>query len=216
MLAAMTANGGRWDQSIDELTRWGANHGPLTVNGQWWRLLTATALHGNVLHLLLNVVALWYTGRIAEPLFGRAAFLVLYLLSGLGGSVASLWWQPFVTGVGASGAIFGVYGGIGSWLLVRHRSIPAQAGAPLAGGLVAIVGYNLVFGLFQQNVDVAAHVGGLATGFVAGSLLAHQWPPGRCGLAREQRSSRLPVSSPSEPSHGDCRRWMTFGRSSLE
>jgi hypothetical protein len=83
-----------------------------------------------------------------------------------------VWRQPFVTGVGASGAIFGIYGAIGSWLMVRHRSIPAHAGAPLAGGLVAIVGYNLVFGFFQQNVDVAAHVGGLAAGFVAGSLLA--------------------------------------------
>src|SRR5688572_23786845 len=129
LFAAVMVSGGGWDPSPDELTRWGANNGPLTVNGQWWRLLTATALHANVLHLLLNVVALWYAGRIAEPLFGRTAFLVLYLLSGLGGSVASLWWQPFVTGVGASGAIFGIYGGIGAWLMVRHRSMPAQAGA---------------------------------------------------------------------------------------
>src|SRR5918993_2699007 len=162
LFAAVMVNGGGWDPSPDELTRWGANNGPLTVNGEWWRLLTATALHANLLHLLLNAVALWYAGRIAEPLFGRTAFLVLYLLSGLGGSVASLWWQPFVTGVGASGAIFGVYGGIGAWLMVRHRSMPAQAGAPLAGGLVAIIGYNLLFGFFQQNVDIAAHVGGLA------------------------------------------------------
>jgi membrane associated rhomboid family serine protease len=84
------------DPSVPMLIDWGANFGPLTVNGQWWRLLTATVLHANVLHLLSNLYALWYVGRLAEPLFGRPSFLLIYLLSGVAGCVSSLWWHPFL------------------------------------------------------------------------------------------------------------------------
>src|SRR5436190_1554349 len=153
-----------FDPSVEILTAWGANYGPLTLNGQWWRVLSATVLHANAFHLLCNMYALWYAGRTAEMLFARSSFLVIYLLSGVGGSLASLWWHPFVTGVGASGAIFGIYGGIAAWLAIRHRSMDRNAAASLGSGVVVIVGYNLVFGFFQEHVDAAAHVGGLVTG----------------------------------------------------
>ena len=167
---------GGFDPSVPMLIDWGANFGPLTVNGQWWRLLTATVLHANVLHLLSNLYALWYVGRLAEPLFGRPSFLLIYLLSGVAGCVSSLWWHPFAAGVGASGAIFGIYGALAAWLAIRHRSMRASTAASLISGVGAMIVYNLLFGFFQKNVDVAAHVGGLVTGLVTGSALAVPLP----------------------------------------
>ena len=176
LFALVALRGGGLDPSVGVLIDWGANYGPKTVNGQWWRLLTATVLHANVLHLLCNLYALWYVGRLAEPLFGRVSFLLLYLLSGIGGCVGSLWWHPFAAGVGASGAIFGIYGALAAWLVIQHRSMGASTAASLFSGVGMIVVYNLVIGFFQKNVDVAAHVAGLVTGLLAGIPLAMPLP----------------------------------------
>ena len=176
MFLVVGLGGGGLGPSVPVLIDWGANFGPLTTNGQWWRLLTATVLHANVLHLLSNLYALWYVGRLAEPLFGRPAYLLIYLLSGIAGCVASLWWHPFSAGVGASGAIFGIYGALAAWLAIRHRSMRASTAASLFSGVAAMIIYNLAFGFFQKNVDVAAHVGGLVAGLVAGSALAVPLP----------------------------------------
>ena len=78
-----------------DLIRWGANFGPLTTHGEWWRLLTATFVHIGALHLLCNMWALWDVGVLMERLVGPAGLLVLYLLAGLAGSVASLSWHLF-------------------------------------------------------------------------------------------------------------------------
>lgn len=212
VFGVIMSRGGGWNPSVELLTRWGANYGPLTLNGDWWRLLTATILHANAVHLLCNMYALWYAGRIAEPLFGRGSFLLLYLLASVGGSVASLWWHPFVTGVGASGAIFGVYGGLVAWLTIRHRSMPAGAGGSLAGGVISIVAYNLVFGMLQTHVDVAAHVGGLMTGMVAGAALAVPlpgtlvWASARGALVAIAAVAALGVAASRLPKVDDVRR----------
>ena len=86
------------------LVRWGAQFGPLTTQGQWWRLFTCTFLHIGILHLLCNMVVLWQIGGILERLLGRSAFLVVYLLAGLAGSLASLAWNPDVVAVGGERA----------------------------------------------------------------------------------------------------------------
>jgi rhomboid protease GluP len=147
---------------------WGANYGPKTTNGEWWRMVTAMFLHIGILHLLFNMVALWNIGGFMERVLGRAGLLVLYFLSGLLGSVASIAWNPFVVSAGASGAIFGVYGGLLSFL-VRHRDTPSHAFlASLRSNTLAFLGYNLLFGFIQEGIDMAAHLGGLAGGFLCG------------------------------------------------
>lgn len=157
--------------AIDSLIHWGANYGPKTTNGEWWRMFTAMFLHIGILHLLFNMVALWNIGDFMERVLGSAGFLVLYLLSGLLGSVASVAWNPFVVSAGASGAIFGLYGGLLGFL-VRHRDTTAQAFlAPLRSNALAFVGYNLLFGFVQEGIDMAAHLGGLAGGFGCGLVL---------------------------------------------
>jgi rhomboid protease GluP len=106
-----------------------------------------------------------------ERLLGRTGFLVLYLLAGLLGSVASVAWNPFVVSAGASGAIFGLYGGLLAFLM-RYRAMQQHAFlAALRTNTLTFLGYNLVYGFIQQGIDMAAHLGGLAGGFVCGFVL---------------------------------------------
>ena len=161
--------------AIDSLIRWGANYGPKTTQGQWWRMFTCMFLHIGVLHLLFNMVALWNVGGFMERLLGSTGFLVLYLLAGLLGSVASVAWNPFVVSAGASGAIFGLYGGLLAFL-VRHRAIQHASLAALRTNTLAFLGYNLVYGFIVQGIDMAAHLGGLAGGFICGLVLMPALP----------------------------------------
>ena len=157
--------------SIDSLIQWGANYGPRTTQGEWWRMFTCMFLHIGVLHLLFNMIALWNVGGFMEQVLGHTGFLVLYLLAGLLGSMASVAWNPFVVSAGASGAIFGLYGGLLAFL-VRHRDRQQHAFlAALRTNTLAFLGYNVVFGFIIPGIDMAAHLGGLAGGFMCGFVL---------------------------------------------
>lgn len=156
------------DPTADSLVHWGANFAPATTAGEWWRLCTCTFLHIGIVHLLLNMWVLFDIGNLVERLVGNAGFLVLYLLSGLAASLATIYWNPLVVSAGASGAIFGVWGAFLGFLLLRHDSIPMEGLSRLRNSGLAFLGYNLIFGLMQPNIDMAAHIGGLAFGFMAG------------------------------------------------
>lgn len=159
-----------FNPTADSVLRWGADYGPLTLHGQWWRMFVSTFLHFGLIHLLFNMFVLFNIGLFLESLAGRTPFVVLYLVCGLGGSAASLAWHPSIVSAGASGAIFGLYGALLGFL-VRHRgSIPAESLASLRKGALTFIGYNLLFGL-RPGVDMAAHLGGLATGFALGLFL---------------------------------------------
>jgi rhomboid protease GluP len=156
-----------------DLFKWGADFGPATViGGQWWRLISSAFLHVGFLHIALNMYVLWRAGALAERLFGRAAFLALYLFAAVGGSLASLLWSPFSVTAGASGAIFGVYGALFALSRVARDAWPSEAVAGLQKGAVGFVLYNVMFGMAMPNVSNSAHLGGLATGIIAGWLLA--------------------------------------------
>jgi rhomboid protease GluP len=159
-----------FNPTADSVLRWGADYGPLTLHGQWWRMLVSTFLHFGLIHLLFNMFVLFNIGLFLEGLADRIPFVVLYLVCGLGGSAASLAWHPSIVSAGASGAIFGSYGALLGFL-IRHRgSIPAESLASLRKGALTFLGYNLLYGL-RPGVDMAAHLGGLATGFVLGLFL---------------------------------------------
>ena len=163
------------EPTVDGLIHWGANFGPLTTGGQWWRLLTSMFVHIGLFHIGMNMFVLWDIGRFMERLLGRGGFLVMYLFAGLAGSLASLAWNPFVVSAGASGAIFGLYGGLFAYLARFRHAIPAQSLAGLQKGAVTFIGYNVVYGFLIQGIDISAHIGGLAGGFAIGLLLCH--PP---------------------------------------
>lgn len=159
-----------FDPTADSVLEWGADYGPLTLHGQWWRMVVSTFLHFGVIHLLFNMFVLFNIGVFLEILAGRVRFVVLYLVCGVGGSAASLAWHPSVVSAGASGAIFGLYGALLGYL-VRHRgSIPAESLASQRKGALTFIAYNLIYGL-RPGVDMTAHIGGLATGFVLGLFL---------------------------------------------
>ena len=151
-----------------DLLQWGANYGPLTKNGEWWRLLTSIFLHGGLMHLIANVCGLLIVGIFLEPLLGKAKYLIVYMLTGILASTASIWWYEATVSVGASGAIFGLYGVFLASLLTKIFS-PDVAKSFLIIVLV-FVGFNLLMGL-TGSVDNAAHIGGLLSGLVIGLIL---------------------------------------------
>ncbi|MBZ5628062.1 MAG: rhomboid family intramembrane serine protease [Acidobacteriia bacterium] len=160
----------------DQILRWGANFGPLTLQGQWWRLLTAMFVHIGIVHLALNMWALWNLGMLAEYLYGPKTFLALYLLSGLAASLVSIGRNPLAVSAGASGAIFGLAGALIATLYLAHLPTPRSA---LRSGLVSLIvfaGYSLVYGFLKGGIDNGAHVGGLVSGLLLGSVLSKDFP----------------------------------------
>ena len=159
---------------------WGADYGPYTLGGQWWRMFASMFLHFGIIHLFFNMAVLANIGMFMESLSGRVSYLILYIVAGLGGDAASLVWHPTTVSAGASGAIFGLYGGLLGFL-VRHRNVIApEALKSLRKGALTFVGYNVIFGL-APGIDMAAHLGGLVTGFFLGLFLVVPRVPGGPG-----------------------------------
>jgi rhomboid protease GluP len=155
-----------------QLLRWGANFGPLTLGGQGWRLFTSVFVHLGLVHLAVNMWCLWDLGSFAERLYGRALFLCVYLASGVAGAMYSLVWHPFSLEAGASGAIFGIAGALIASFCFDAFPLPRRAMKVALLRIVAFAGYNLFLGVVGSGAGNAAHVGGLLAGLVAGSLLA--------------------------------------------
>jgi len=147
------------------LIAWGANFKPLTLQGEWWRLITNVFLHFGILHLLFNMYALIYVGLLLEPYLGKTKFLAAYLLTGIAGSTASLWYHDLVVSAGASGAIFGMYGVF--LAMLTTNVIEKSTRKALLVSIAVFVGYNLMNGM-KGGIDNAAHIGGLVSGFVIG------------------------------------------------
>jgi membrane associated rhomboid family serine protease len=126
------------------------------AQGEWWRLITSTLLHGSILHLLFNMYALYWLGPQLERSLGHVRFAALYVLSALGGSVASYWFSDLRTvSVGASGAIFGLI----TATIVIGREMRTDVSQ-----LVVLLGINVVIGFLQPGIDWRAHFGGAVTG----------------------------------------------------
>ncbi len=166
------AGGGIVKAVPDVLLRWGTNFGPYTIGGQWWRLLSAMFIHFGAIHLLLNMWALWNIGQMAERFFGSAYFLLLYFASGIAGGLTSLWWHPAINSAGASGAIFGILGGLLLFVTRKNSGIPVSDMKPLSRSILVFGGYSLFYGFVHGGIDNAAHVGGLATGALIGLVLS--------------------------------------------
>ena len=156
----------------DLLIRMGGNFAPLVQKDEPWRLFTALFLHGGLLHVGLNMWALHQAGQVVERLYGRAGFAVLYVVAGLLGNLASLWWKPGPVSVGASGAIFGVYGALLSYLMLQRGSVPNEIFREMRAGTLGFIGYSLFAGFSIPGIDNAAHLGGLLGGLVMGAALA--------------------------------------------
>ncbi len=141
--------------------------------GEYWRLWTVTLLHGNEIHLLFNMYALYLSGRIVERWYGSVNFLVFYLVCAAAGSIGSFVLGGPGVSVGASGAVFGLFGLLLSAGRIHHP-VDKQSRA-LVSQLGMLIVINLLFGFAVPRIDNAAHLGGLAAGLWLGVLI----PPTR-------------------------------------
>jgi membrane associated rhomboid family serine protease len=150
--------------------------GPDVANGGWWRLITAGFLHANLLHIGLNMLILWLVGSPLEEMLGRGRYLLLYFVSLLAGSAGALLQAPLVTTVGASGAIFGLFGA----LLVLEYFATGQIVGGQAFGLIVI---NLIFSFTFSNISWGGHIGGLVGG-ILGTLVLARFGRGHAAYGR--------------------------------
>lgn len=145
--------------------------GPLVANGGWYRLVTSMFLHGFLLHIVFNMVALWFIGAPVEQYLGRARYIGLYFVSGLAGAAGALLQAPLEPTVGASGAIFGI---LGAWLIIEW-----QITGRLAGNAMTLIVINLVIDFIPgTNISWGGHIGGLIGGILITLGYAH-WRGGR-------------------------------------
>ncbi|WP_201533028.1 rhomboid family intramembrane serine protease [Psychrobacter immobilis] len=158
--------------STEALVKWGANALPFTMGDEPWRLVSSAFLHIGLMHLLFNGFAMYFFGKIAEPMFGSTKFLLLFLLAAIGGNLLNNYvtWQKILDGAGQSGLSAGASGGImgiGAALLIAALFKMSVNGLMLnLKNLILIMGINLVYGFAVPGIDNAGHIGGAMTGLL--------------------------------------------------
>ena len=159
-----------WAGHSEILHRFGAVTGLDLIHGEWWRLITCCFVHIGAVHLILNMFALAMMGPLAELLWGRRRLLIIYLVSGLGGSALAMALRPDVLLAGASGAIWGIQMSLFAWLFTFRRQLPPHVAADWLRRLTIVFLLN-AGGSFLPNVSWEGHLGGGVVGFAAAGLL---------------------------------------------
>ncbi len=163
----LLTGGGLMGFSGQQLVKWGGNFGPLTVGGEYWRLITTGFVHANLLHIGFNMWCLWSLGQLSERLFGRWQTLCIYLLTGVGGALLSIGYNPGRLEVGASGAIFGIAGALLAGIKFGNLAISAGERKSIISSMIFFVILNFSLGL-GGNIDNMCHLGGFITGLLVG------------------------------------------------
>lgn len=183
--------------STEDLLKWGANALPFTMTDDPWRLLSSAFLHIGLMRLLFNGFAMYFFGQVAEPMFGSAKFLALFLLAAIGGNLLNNYvtWQGILDGTGQPGISAGASGGImgiGAALLIAALFKISVNGLVLnLKSLIFIMGINLVYGFAVPGIDNAGHIGGAVTGLVIALAFA---------IAYRQRAKATQISLPFDAS----------------
>ncbi len=190
--AALTTGGSGFSLTggSGPLSEAGYVYGTAVADGEWWRLITGAFLHLGILHIAFNMYALWLFGPIMEQMYGHVEFAVIYLLCALGGNVLTILLAPDVPALGASGAIFGLFGLAFIVSRRRHLLLGPQARAVLSrvGTLLVL---NLIITFTIPFISWTGHVGGLVVGGVIGLLLAPANVPTMGGMWRAPDGSPL-------------------------
>lgn len=151
-----------------DLLSWGANFKSSLMRGEWWRLLTSIFLHGGLMHLVLNMYVLYFVGIFLEPRLGKAKYAVIYLATGIIASIIIFWRHNGTIAVGASAAIFGLYGVILA-LLITKSVFPKDFSKPFLRSTVLYVAICLL--LEFAGGDNFVHIAGLISGFIIGLVI---------------------------------------------
>jgi membrane associated rhomboid family serine protease len=160
------------DFSPQAALKWGGNYGPLTLSGEYWRLVTAGFVHGGLFHVAVNMWCLFSLGQLSERLFGKLQTFFIYLLTGVGGALLSIAHDPRHLEVGASGAVFGIAGALLAGVKFGNLAISAGEKRALTSSMVFFIGVNFLLGsgvtALGANVDNMCHLGGFITGALIG------------------------------------------------
>lgn len=152
--------------NIETLLMFGAKYNPAIVLGEWWRIVTSMFLHIGLIHLLMNMVALYYLGTVVERIFGSRRFVVIYFLAGIAGGLTSFALNVQIA-AGASGALFGLFGALLFFGTV-YKDLFRQT---MGKNLIIILIINLIFGFIVPQIDMGAHLGGLIGGYIASAIV---------------------------------------------
>jgi len=209
-LGILALGGGLFEINSAVHLAWGANYGPAIAGQQYWRLLTSAFLHFGLLHLAFNMMALYSLGGLTERLYGRRAFLLLYLGAALIGSLASVLFSPDRTvSAGASGAIFGLGGALAAFWLRNGDHVPLSVLKGQWINLAFFIGFSIYMALTATGIDNAAHgggfLGGAALGFLLGTPLDRpgtaSWPRLGSGVAALLLAVALILPALPEPAY---------------
>lgn len=156
-----------FDPTAEHILEWGGCNSHTLLHGQWWRLLSSTFVHFGMIHLLMNVYALFYIGSNLEPLIGKARFATVYLATAIfGGLVSQIWHlDSYTLEAGASGGVFGIIGVL--FALLTTKLLPEEVRSPHLKQIFIMIVVNLMYGL-KSEVNMAAHMGGLLSGCLMG------------------------------------------------
>lgn len=182
-LVTLYKGGSWWMIDTDLLELYGANYKEVTLFGQPWRLLSAAFLHADVLHLFFNMYGIMICGIYLEPLLGKWRYLLVYLSCAVVAGLGSLWWYDITPSIGASGALFGLFGFIFTLLLRRFLPPGERRALLISIGIYIALRLSLIF--FVSRIDHAAHISGLLTGMLLGVLLY----PGLINPLRQLKSA---------------------------
>ena len=171
-LLCAISSGNFVDIDLETLLDFGAMNGLLVVaKEQWYRVFSAMFLHGGAMHIAMNMISLYIVGRVVEMYFGKVAYIVLYITAGLFGAMVSLYIHTNSVGMGASGAIFGIFGAMIGFF-VAHKEHLGPKGKEIFKEFGTILALNLFLGLSISSIDMSAHIGGLLLGLVGGFVIA--------------------------------------------
>jgi membrane associated rhomboid family serine protease len=173
---AVSAGGGR--ARGGEVYTNGALFGPLVDQGEWWRLVTSGFLHADPIHLLFNMVGVFFLGQLLEPALGSARFAALYFASLLAGSFGALLLSNDAVTIGASGAVFGLLGA--AFIIMRQRGVD-----PMQTFIGPILILNIIITFAFPGISIGGHLGGLAGGMLCAVLI---------GYGERQRSQMLALA----------------------
>lgn len=149
------------------LLKYGANLDVLVKEGEYYRLFTCMFLHIGIMHLACNMYSLYVVGREVESLFGKIKYIIIYVLSGIFGSIMSIAFTHNTISAGASGAIFGLLGAL-LYFGIHYRTYLGDA---IKRSVIPIIVINLLIGFFSEGIDLAAHIGGLVGGVLVAMMV---------------------------------------------
>jgi len=173
-LYSMIMSGSVGDISAQELVKIGGLYPPFVVfEGEWYRVIVSLFLHGGLMHVLLNSASLIIVGRVVEEYFNRLEYGVIYFGSGIIAALASIYFHPFNVLIGASGAIFGIFGALIGFFIAHRKAMMHQFKAVMQNiGVILLI--NLGMGIAFPSIDMVAHIAGLIFGVAAGLLYSWQ------------------------------------------